>query len=58
MRGFRTPRSSTDQKSVFVGNLPSQTTEQDLKDMFSHCGLIKAINVIHKPIQGESFEAT
>lgn len=48
----RTPRSTTDQKSIFVGNLPPDCTEEELHDLFKEFGEIKGCNVIHKPIQG------
>lgn len=48
----RTPRSATDQKSIFVGNLPSDCTEEELHNLFKDFGEIKGCNVIHKPIQG------
>lgn len=54
IQGFRTPRSTTDQKSIFVGNLPSETTEHQLKQLFSPCGMIRAVNIIHKPIHGNT----
>lgn len=52
--GFRTPRSSTDQKSIFVGNLPEETTEDELREIFGAYGEIKGCNVIRKPITGNS----
>lgn len=49
---FRNPRSATDQKSIFVGNLPADTSEHELADHFKKYGEIKACNVIRKPILG------
>lgn len=52
-QGLRTPRSSTDQKSIFVGNLPDDTNEAELLDIFARYGEIKGCNVIRKPITGK-----
>ncbi|KAK5079729.1 hypothetical protein LTR70_008344 [Exophiala xenobiotica] len=51
-QGHRTPRSTTDQKSIFVGNLPHDVTEAELLEIFSTFGHIKGCNVIRKPITG------
>lgn len=51
-QGLRTPRSTTDQKSIFVGNLPHDVTETELIEIFSTHGQIKGCNVIRKPITG------
>lgn len=51
-QGLRTPRSTTDQKSIFVGNLPDDTTEAELVKIFAGYGQIKGCNVIRKPITG------
>ena len=48
VRGFSTPRSVVDQKSIFVGNLPDGATRQDLEEMFKEFGRIVQINVIRK----------
>jgi len=53
-QGVRTPRSTTDQKSIFVGNLPHDVTEGELLEIFSAFGHIKGCNVIRKPITGAS----
>lgn len=50
--GLQTPRSSTDQKSIYVGNLPEGTTEAQLTEIFQEYGDIKGCNVIRKPITG------
>lgn len=50
--GLQTPRSSTDQKSIYVGNLPDGTTEAELTEIFQEYGEIKGCNVIRKPITG------
>lgn len=50
--GLHTPRSTTDQKSIYVGNLPESTTEAQLKEIFDVYGEIKGCNVIRKPISG------
>lgn len=55
--GLRTPKSTTDQKSIFVGNLPEDTTESELVEIFASYGQIKGCNVIRKPIQGNSTPA-
>lgn len=52
VQGLRTPRSTTDQKSIFVGNLPHDVTETELLEIFSAFGHIKGCNVIRKPITG------
>jgi len=56
VQGLRTPRSSTDQKSIFVGNLPSDTEEAELLEIFSRYGEIKGCNIIRKPITGKKKE--
>ncbi|KEF57661.1 uncharacterized protein A1O9_05579 [Exophiala aquamarina CBS 119918] len=48
VRGFTTPRSAVDQKSIFVGNLPEGTTRQDLHTLFEDFGTIIQVNVIRK----------
>ncbi|KAK5063133.1 hypothetical protein LTR84_005209 [Exophiala bonariae] len=48
VRGFSTPRSAVDQKSIFVGNLPEGTTRSDLHDLFDEFGMIVQVNVIRK----------
>lgn len=55
-QGLRTPRSTTDQKSIFVGNLPDDTTEAELVKIFADYGQIKGCNVIRKPITGMSYD--
>lgn len=48
IRGFATPRSAVDQKSIFVGNLPEGTTRSDLHNLFDDFGMIVQVNVIRK----------
>ncbi|KAL2446497.1 hypothetical protein ABEF95_013056 [Exophiala dermatitidis] len=48
VRGFSTPRSAVDQKSIYVGNLPDGTTRQDLENIFREFGHIVQVNVIRK----------
>lgn len=48
VRGFSTPRSAVDQKSIFVGNLPEGTTRSDLHNLFDEFGMIVQVNVIRK----------
>ncbi|KIX05190.1 uncharacterized protein Z518_06062 [Rhinocladiella mackenziei CBS 650.93] len=48
IRGFPTPRSAADQKSIFVGNLPDDTTRQELEELFMEFGTIVQINIIKK----------
>lgn len=56
VRGLQNLRSPTDQKSIFVGNLPIDASEPELRRLFSGYGNILAANVIRKPIDGERLE--
>lgn len=38
-----------DRRSIFVGDLPSNTTQDDLDDLFSEAGEILKINLIQRP---------
>lgn len=49
---LRSARSTTDQKSIFVGNLPDDAEEQEIRDIFEPFGKIEDCNVIRKPIAG------
>lgn len=48
VRGFLTPRSTVDQKSIYVGNLPDGTGREELEDMFKEFGNIVQVNIIKK----------
>lgn len=50
IRGFNSPRSAVDKKSIFVGNLPESTTRRDLEELFKEFGSILHSTVIKKPI--------
>jgi RNA recognition motif-containing protein len=54
MRGLTPPRSVTDSKSVFVGNLPEGTTKNELTQLFQRCGTVVDANVVHKAYPGNS----
>ncbi|EXJ82196.1 hypothetical protein A1O3_06009 [Capronia epimyces CBS 606.96] len=54
VRGFSTPRSAVDQKSIYVGNLPEGTTRQELEELFKDYGSIIQVNVIKKSFAEES----
>lgn len=51
-----TPRSACDQRSVFIGNLPSDTTEEQLQHVFQAAGQISSISVIRKPLTSKAQE--
>lgn len=51
-RSLCTPRSSTDKKSIYIGNLPDGTTEAELMNIFGGFGQIKGVNIIRKPMGG------
>ncbi len=41
-------------KKVFVGNLPFQTTEDDLKNLFTQIGAVESVRVIKDIASGRS----
>lgn len=41
-------------KRIYVGNLPFQTTEQDITDLFSQAGTIESVNLITDRETGRS----
>ena len=51
---YSVTRSETDIKSVFVGNLPTYTTKEDVLGMFSEHGTIVDLNVISKTYPGNT----
>ncbi|EXJ81836.1 hypothetical protein A1O1_07901 [Capronia coronata CBS 617.96] len=54
VRGFSTPRSAVDQKSIYVGNLPEGTTRPELEGLFNEFGTIVQVNVIRKDFAEDS----
>jgi RNA recognition motif-containing protein len=54
-KGLVTPRSVTDTKSIFVGNLPESVTKEQLMSEFENFGTIVDANVIHKSYPGGTF---
>ncbi|OAP55827.1 hypothetical protein AYL99_09979 [Fonsecaea erecta] len=46
--GFSAPRSTIDQKSIYVGNLPEGTTRAHVEELFGEFGVIVQVNVIKK----------
>ena len=54
VHAFGTPRSATDIKSIFVGNLPEGTSRDQLKAMFLEYGTVLDANVISKSYPGNS----
>jgi RNA recognition motif-containing protein len=38
-------RYEVDRRSIFVGNLPLRTTEQQLRDLFEHYGEIQEVSL-------------
>lgn len=55
IRGFATPRSAVDQKSIYVGNLPEETTRDELEEMFLEYGNIVQVNIIKKTFREFNF---
>lgn len=41
-------------KRIYVGNLPFQTTEQDITDLFSQAGTVESVNLITDRETGRS----
>jgi RNA recognition motif-containing protein len=50
----RTPQGAlyqnNDSNSVFLGNLPNSTTEEELREQFAYFGTILSCNIISKPL--------
>jgi RNA recognition motif-containing protein len=40
-------------KKLFIGNLPSSTTEQDITDLFSEYGKIRSLQLVSDIFSGE-----
>ncbi|HIF54594.1 MAG: RNA-binding protein [Methylococcales bacterium] len=40
-------------KKLFIGNLPSSTTEQDITDLFSQYGKIRSLQLVSDIFSGE-----
>jgi|ERR1712194_845353 len=53
-QGPSTPSSAVP-NAVYVNGLPNNTTEDDLREVFSMCGEIKMVNARHIPSGGFSF---
>lgn len=51
-----TPRSSTDTRSVFVGNLPFNVNESELANTFGRFGVVRLVTIIRKSIGGRYIE--
>ncbi len=47
-------RNEAANKQVYVGNLPYQVTEQDLKDYFGKYGVIEAVRIVKNYSSGRS----
>lgn len=43
-----------DRRSVFVGDLPPSTSQEDLEDLFSEAGEILKLNVIQRPVNANN----
>lgn len=41
-------------KSVFVGNLPSEAKEDDLRQIMSDCGKVTGVRIVRDPVTGKS----
>ena len=41
-------------KKLYVGNLPFQTTEDELRDLFAQHGSVESVNVIMDRVTGRS----
>ncbi|KIX97379.1 uncharacterized protein Z520_06831 [Fonsecaea multimorphosa CBS 102226] len=52
--GFANPRSSIDQKSIYVGNLPEGTTRAHLEELFAEFGVIVQVNIIKKTYENDA----
>ncbi|KIW14146.1 hypothetical protein PV08_06927 [Exophiala spinifera] len=48
VRGFASPRSLMDAKSIFVGNLPEYATRHEVESLFQEYGSILQTNIIKK----------
>ena len=42
-------------KKLYVGNLPFQTTEEDLSDIFSQAGNVESVRIINVKGKNKSF---
>lgn len=54
VRGFASPRSIMDAKSIFVGNLPEYTTRHEVETLFQEYGSIVQTNIIKKSFSKSS----
>ncbi len=41
-------------KKMYVGNIPYNSTEEDLKELFSECGEIESVKIIQDKFTGRS----
>lgn len=49
------PRTPTDMRSIFIGNLPLDATEQEVIEIFQTYGDVKLCNILSKPLGNRGY---